>query len=41
MIAIRESDGVLSFMVRVQPRASRNEIATFSCAESAGQRLSL
>jgi len=26
MIAIRESDGVLSFMVRVQPRASRNEV---------------
>lgn len=26
MIAIRESDGVLIFMVRVQPRASRNEI---------------
>jgi uncharacterized protein (TIGR00251 family) len=26
VIAIRESDGVLSFMVRVQPRASRNEI---------------
>ena len=26
MIAIRESDGVLSFMVRVQPRASRSEV---------------
>jgi uncharacterized protein len=26
VIAIRESDGALSFMVRVQPRASRNEI---------------
>jgi uncharacterized protein len=26
MIAIRESDGLLSFMVRVQPRANRNQI---------------
>lgn len=26
MIAVRESDGILSFMVRVQPRATRNEI---------------
>ena len=26
MIAVGESGGVLSFMVRVQPRASRNEI---------------
>jgi uncharacterized protein len=26
MIAVRESGGALSFMVRVQPRAKRNEI---------------